>query len=263
MSPVIFNIGQYSIHAYSLCMAAAILLGAGLTYREAVRRGRFSTETLLVGAVGLAGGVFGAKAGMIIFLGPAEFARNITTLPFHGSTITGALIGGYLAVVLYEKLLGVDRCLGDVAAPFIPLAQAFGRLGNFLAVDAYGTATGLPWGVNQAGAQRHPVQLYEMGLDLALFVYLLRRRRMSFKDGELWKIYIVGYALIRFPLEFMRFQPTPIGALGLTLVQWLCIATVAWFAVQTWSNRRRATRFSSRAISDSIVLREGKSDAAL
>ena len=77
--------------------------------------------------------MLGAKLSMIVFLGPAEFWRQLPTIPSHGAALTGALIGGYLAVVLAERLLKVDRCTGDLVAPFLPLGQAIGRLGNFLA----------------------------------------------------------------------------------------------------------------------------------
>ena len=77
-----------------------------------------------------------------------------------------------------------------------------------------------------------------MALDLALFAFLWRRRLSSFRDGELFRMYVVGYALIRFPLEFLRYQPTPRDFLGLTLVQWLCIAAVLGFGYQLYMQRR-------------------------
>src|SRR5262249_17846775 len=162
-------LGPVQIHAYTACMLAAILVVGGLTYREAKRRGRLNDDTLTVGIAGLLGGVVGAKIGMLVFLGPAEFWRLLPTLPSHGAPYTGALFGGYVAVVLAERALGVDRCTGDLVAPFLPLGQAIGRLGNLLAGDAYGLPTTLPWGIHQAGAVRHPVQLYELVPDLLLF----------------------------------------------------------------------------------------------
>ena len=177
---------------------------------------------------------------MIVFLGPAEFWRQLPTIPSHGAALTGALIGGYLAVVLAERLLKVDRCTGDLVAPFLPLGQAIGRLGNFLAGDAYGSPTSLPWGIYQAGAYRHPAQLYEMALDLLLFAFLWRQRHRSFRNGELFRMYVVGYALIRFPLEFLRYQPTPRAFLDLTLVQWLCIAAVVGFGYQLYLQHKGA-----------------------
>jgi phosphatidylglycerol:prolipoprotein diacylglycerol transferase len=222
-------------------MLAAVLVGGWLTYREAQRRMRLTDETLMVGSIGLVGGVVGAKLSMVVFLGPAEFWRQISTIPAHGAALTGALFGGYLAVVVAERVLKVDRCTGDLVAPFLPLGQAIGRLGNFLAGDAYGSPTSLPWAVYQGGANRHPAQLYELALDLLLFGFLWRRRRTSFRDGELFRIYMVGYALIRFPLEWLRYQPTPRAFLDLTLVQWLCVAALAGFGYQLYLQRKGVT----------------------
>jgi phosphatidylglycerol:prolipoprotein diacylglycerol transferase len=236
--PVSLHAGPFQIHAYTLCMLAAVVIGGWLTYREARRRGRLNESTLMVGSIGLMGGVLGAKLGMLVFLGPAEFWRQLSTLPSHGAAYTGAFIGGYLAVVLAERAFGVERCTGDLVAPFLPLGQAIGRLGNFLAVDAYGTPSSLPWSVYQAGALRHPAQLYEMTLDLALFVFLWRIRYRVFRNGELFRLYVIGYALIRFPLEFLRYQPTPRALVGLTLVQWLCIAAVVGVGYQLFLQRR-------------------------
>lgn len=238
MEPLVFELGPFTLHAYTVCMVTAVALGGWLTYREAERRMRLTEETLVVGSVGLICGVLGAKLSMLVFLGPSEFWRLLPTIPSQGAALSGALIGGYIGVVLSERILDVRRCTGDLVAPFIPLGQAIGRLGNFLAADAYGTPTSLPWGVYQAGAVRHPAALYEMALDLTLFAFLWRRRLSSFRDGELFRMYVVGYALIRFPLEFLRYQPTPRDFLGLTLVQWLCIAAVLGFGYQLYMQRR-------------------------
>ena len=238
MLPVLFQIGPVEIHAYTVCMITAFLAVGWLAYREARRRERFDQNVIMVGSFGLLGAVLGAKLGMFFFLGPAEFWRLLPTIPSNGATLVGGLAGGYIAIVLTERALGVTLCTGDLIAPFLPLGQAIGRLGNFLAGDAYGLPTSLPWGVYQAGAYRHPVQIYELILDLALFAYLWRKRYTSFNDGELFRIYIIGYAVIRFPLEFLRYQPTPVPFLGLTLVQWLCIAGVLGFGYQLWLQRR-------------------------
>lgn len=238
MLPVLFKIGPVEVHSYTVCMLAAFIVVGWLAYREAKRRFRLTEDTLMVGSIGLIGAVVGANLGMLVFLGPAEFWRLLPTIPFHGSTLFGGITGGYIAIVLAERILHVDRCTGDLIAPFLPLGQAIGRLGNFLAGDAYGTPTSLPWAVYQAGVYRHPTQLYELVLDLMLFAFLWRRRLTSFRDGELFRMYVVGYALIRFPLEFLRYQPTPVDFLGLTLVQWLCIVGVLLFGYQLYLQRK-------------------------
>lgn len=237
--PIIFKIGPFEIPAYTICVLTAFLVTGWLAYREAKRRGRLNEDTLMVGSLGLLGAVVGAKLGMLVFLGPTEFWRLLSSIPAHGSTLVGGIFGGYLAVTLTERALHIDRCTGDLIAPFLPLGQAIGRLGNFLAADAYGIPAQLPWSVYQAGAYRHPVQLYEAVLDLALLAFLLWRRRISFRDGELFQMYMIGYSLIRFPLEFLRYQPTPVPFLGLTLVQWLCIGALIWFGAQFYIQRKR------------------------
>lgn len=240
MLPVLFRIGPVEVHSYTVCLLVAFLVVGWLAYREAKRRVRLTEATLMVGSIGLLGAVLGAKIGMLMFLGPSEFWRLLPTIPFHGSTLFGGLIGGYIAVTVTERLMHVDRCTGDLIAPFLPLGQAIGRLGNFLAGDAYGLPSSLPWAVYQAGTFRHPVQLYELILDLGLFAFLFRRRYVSFRDGELFQIYMIGYSLIRFPLEFLRYQPTPVPFLGLTLVQWLCIVSVIFFSYQFYFQRKKA-----------------------
>lgn len=240
MLPVLLKIGSVEIHSYTVCMLTAFIVVGWFAYIEAKRRVRLTEATITVGSIGLIGAVLGAKLGMLVFLGPIEFWRLLPTIPSHGSTLLGGVTGGYIAIVLAERALHVDRCTGDLVAPFLPLGQAIGRIGNFLAGDAYGVTTSLPWAVFQAGAFRHPVQLYELVLDLGLFAFLSRRRYVSFRDGELFQIYIVGYSLIRFPLEFLRYQPTPLDFLGLTLVQWLCITGLLGFGYQLYLQRKRA-----------------------
>jgi phosphatidylglycerol:prolipoprotein diacylglycerol transferase len=238
LRPILFNIGPLEVHSYTVCMLMAVLVVGWLSYREAKRRLRLNEATLMIGSAGLVGGVLGSKLSMVIFLGPAEFWRLLPTIPSHGAALVGGLFGGYLAVVIAERASHVDRCTGDLIAPFMPLGQAIGRMGNFLAGDAFGILTSLPWGVYQAGAYRHPSQLYELVLDLILFAFLWRKRHTSFRDGELFQMYIVGYAIIRFPLEFLRYQPTPLYFLGLTLVQWLCIAGALGFGYQLYLQRK-------------------------
>ena len=171
-----------------------------------------------------------------------ELAREaLGSLPAGPRDPLLAAEGRYVAAVLVERRLRIEGCTGDLIAPALPLGQAIGRLGNFLAGDAYGLPTGLPWGVTMAGAARHPVQFYEAALDLILFALIWRWRRRPRRDGDVFRLYVVGYALIRFPLEFLRYQPTPRAFLDLTLVQWLCLASIAGFGYQLFLSSRGAT----------------------
>src|ERR671929_863431 len=95
--PVILRLGPFLIPTYTLCMLAAVLVGAGIVFYEARRRGRLTEPTLRVAFAALLGGALGAKLSMLVFLGPATFWRLLPTIPRHGAAFTGALVGGYLA----------------------------------------------------------------------------------------------------------------------------------------------------------------------
>lgn len=217
------NLPERGPTIYGLCMLTAIVVGTGLTLLEARRRNRLDDRMFFVIAMGVAGGFIGAKLSMVVFLGPETFWDTRESVVTHGAAMAGALVGGYLLTTLAEWRAGIQSCAGDLAAPFIPLGQAIGRIGNFATSDAYGSPTSLPWGIVQAGERRHPAALYELVLDLALFGLLFWYRTRTFRDGELFRLYLLGYSLIRFPIEFLRYQPTPRDTFGLTLVQWMCI----------------------------------------
>lgn len=230
MDPVVVALGPLALPVWSLFMLLAVGIGAGLYWWGVFHYGMDVEKAMWLFLGALLGGVFGGKLGMVFFLGPDVFFGNLPVLARAGMTYTGALIGSYLGVRLMERFTGT-RCRCGLFALPIPLVQAIGRLGNFFAADAYGTPTRLPWGVEQAGAVRHPVQLYEAALDLVLFGVMWRLRGRFAEGDGLFKVYLVGYAAIRLPLEFLRYQPTPRDWLGLTAVQWLCLATLATAAI--------------------------------
>jgi len=67
--------------------------------------------------------------------------------------------------------------LFDVVVVGLPLAQAVGRLGNWVNGELYGRLTSLPWGIyiRETGGRHHPLFAYEAALDLFLFGFLWRR----------------------------------------------------------------------------------------
>ncbi len=86
------HLGPFAISTYSLLFLCAYIVGGLVTYYEAKRQHR-ATEAILRVALGaLAGGLIGAKASMLIFLGPTTFIKDLPYLWYSGQAWTGAFL---------------------------------------------------------------------------------------------------------------------------------------------------------------------------
>src|SRR5436309_11444726 len=222
------HLGPYTVSTYSLMFLCAYCVGGGITYYEAKRQHR-ATEAILRVALGaLAGGMLGAKLSMLVFLGPATFIKDLPYLWYSGQAWTGAFFGGYLGVILVKRWNAIQYSTGDIFAPALPIAQAIGRLGNLLGGDPFGLPSTLPWAIMQNGVRRQPSALYELILDLILFVIIWRLRDKMPRPGDLFRLYVVGYCSFRFLVDFTRADPHVF--LGFTLVQVIYAITIVWFS---------------------------------
>jgi hypothetical protein len=107
----------------------------------------------------------------------------------------------------------------DAAIPGIPLAQAFGRWGNYFNQELFGTPTKLPWALEVQPQYRpdryagfetfHPTFLYESLYNLvvvAVLIWIGRTKRL--RAGSLVLCYAILYATGRFLLELLRTDTT-------------------------------------------------------
>jgi phosphatidylglycerol:prolipoprotein diacylglycerol transferase len=113
-----------------------------------------------------------------------------------------------------------------------------GRLANFVNGELWGRPTDVPWGVvfpdpRAGGVPRHPSQLYEAALEGLLLglvmLWLARRPRRPEEAGRLAGAFLVGYALSRFLVEFVREPDPQLGYLlgGFTMGQLLSLPMLA------------------------------------
>lgn len=130
---------------------------------------------------------------------------------FGGSVFYGGLIGGLVAGFIYIKKtkMPVDIA-SDCAAVSIPLFHGIARVGCFLGGCCYGVEWehGITFThslvVPANGVPRVPVQLFEAGFNILLFVALLILINKNVLKGKLMAIYLLTYAIGRFTLEFWR-----------------------------------------------------------
>lgn len=142
-----------------------------------------------------------------------------------GKTIVGGLLGGWLAVEILKRVVGIQSRTGDLFAVPLCVGIAIGRVGCFLAGladDTYGSPTRLPWGVDFGdGVRRHPTQIYEVIFLLLLGGILWRWSRRPHTNGRIFRAFMVAYLAWRLAIDFLKPQPL-IG--GLNVIQWACLA---------------------------------------
>lgn len=173
----------------------------------------------------LAGEGGGAIGEVLGFLGSAgayvgAAARMAMSLLQAGGVFYGGFIAAVLATIWYARRHGLDLWrVGDIAAPAAAIGHGIGRLGCFAAGCCYGIATDMPWGVTFTDTYSgtlvgvplniplHPTQLYEAATNLMLgaaLMWFFPRRKF---DGQVFWIYVLAYAVLRFFHEFLRADP--------------------------------------------------------
>lgn len=247
INPLLIEIGVLKIQYYGLMYLVAF----GLTYILVIYRNRTEdrfdltldqintlTTYLILGLI------IGARIGYVLVYSlpyyaqhplqivlPFSFENGVTFTGIAGMSYHGGLVGVLIAGYLYIRKNGLDFWrLVDLYVPAIPLGYTFGRLGNFINGELFGRVTASPIGMYfplaPDDAARHPSQLYEAFFEgIVLFgVLWLLRKRVRRPDGVFLCLYLFGYGLVRFGIEFFR-QPDPqLGFIlpGISMGQILC-----------------------------------------
>jgi phosphatidylglycerol:prolipoprotein diacylglycerol transferase len=243
MNPTLFEIGSLKVPSYAFFVALAFVAALWIRHIEKRRLGwQEDRRQRWVGVGALVGAVIGSKVGMILFVPWTDYTEmwsKVFSLDFSGKTVVGGLIGGYIGVEITKKIVGIKHSTGDAFAVALPVAQGIGRIGCFFNGCCYGAAVQLNWSVNMHGASRHPAQLYEAALDFLLAALLFALRKKDWPRGTLFRLYLVGYAVIRFGVEFFRGDPA--WLLGpFKAVQWVALAAILAFGMLIWSTRQKA-----------------------
>ncbi len=242
MSPILFSIGGISIYAHGFFLLLGLLVGISWLIVEAHRRHWPKEEVIPITMAAFVGGMAGARVSILFFNGweTAPIVLNFYRLfdPSVGpGSILGAVIGAYIGGYIASRIIGKAGCACDAFAPAMALAIAVGRIGCYLALeDGLGKPTSLPWGVWNGEYLAHPAPLYDAAFNLLWFLVLIRLRDHPWmQNGNLLKVGLAGYALVRFFIEFVR--NNRVLLLGLTGQQIICVALVVAVGVYFWQKR--------------------------
>jgi phosphatidylglycerol---prolipoprotein diacylglyceryl transferase len=204
------------------------------------------------------GVILGGRFGYVVFYNLPHYLQNpLEALMVWqgGMAFHGGLMGVVVAILLHARRNGFSPfAMGDLIACAAPIGLFFGRIANFVNGELYGRPTDVSWAVEfpRGGfLPRHPSQLYEAALEgLVLFAVLFVLARMPAvrgRPGMLGGIFLAGYGLSRFVVEFYREPDPQLGFLfaGATMGQMLSVPMIAvGVAMALWAYRGGSGRAS-------------------
>ena len=265
------DIFGFKIAYYGIIIGTAILLGFLIAAKEAKRTGQNPEDYMDMGIIGVIAGIAGARIYYVIFSWDMykDNLLHIFNLREGGLAIYGGVIGAVIAVFALArwKKLSPFLILDTVAVPILN-GQMLGRWGNFFNREAFGEYTDglfamrLPVDAVRSGditeqmrahmetlggvdyIQVSPTFLYESVWCAALLVILVLYRRHKQYDGEMFLLYIFGYALGRVWIEGLRTDQLLIPGIGFPVSQALagCVVLFAGAAL-VWLRTRHKRKF--------------------
>jgi phosphatidylglycerol---prolipoprotein diacylglyceryl transferase len=221
LHPILFKIGSFQLPTYGVLLATALVVALYTVVRlgrreglDTVRLVDFSTWIIVTALVG---------AKVLMILTEWTFYSQNPGQIFSLSTLEagGVFYGGFIAATVFAAWYIRNYKLPfwkifDVYAPAIVLGQSIGRLGCFSAGCDYGVPSKSFWAVTFSSEFSHQMTGVPLGVPLfpwqivasvtllCIFGVLIWRYRHKTRDGEIFLIYIVLYAVARFSLEFLR-----------------------------------------------------------
>ncbi len=232
IDPVIFSLGHFQVRWYGVmyivAFAVVYLLIRYRVTTESVKYDMAMVERFFTWAI--VGVLVGGRLGYVLFynagyylMHPVEIVLPFSTqnglefTGFSGMSYHGGMLGVAVAFILFAKKYQVNFfTFTDLMVPAIPLGFMFGRIGCFINGMLYGRPTDVPWGMyfpmDSAGLLRHPSQLYEAlleGLVLFLLLWVIGKKR--FAENSMAALYLLGYGIFRFGIEFFRQPDVQLG----------------------------------------------------
>ncbi len=244
MMPFVNLFGRM-IPSYGLSMAAGMVLACLLAVVRLTRAKLAWEPFAIIAACTVGLGLFGAGVMYMLVTYPVQEIIRLMRegqfgLLMGGAVFYGGLIGGGAGSYLGSRIARVSLWTYEPAiVPALPLAHAFGRLGCFCAGCCYGIPAPPPLGIAflhplsdaPAGQPLLPVQLLEAGANIAVCVLLLLFFQKKRRPAAGLLLYLMMYSLLRFLLEYLRYDAIRGHLLDLSTSQWVSLLMFSGAAV--------------------------------
>ena len=222
IDPIIFSIGPLAIRWYGLMY----VIGFVAAWFLAARRAKAPWSLIKPNQVddliffAMVGVIVGGRVGYSLVYGWELWLDDplyVFKITQGGMSFHGGLVGVILAMWWFGRRIGLSMLqVTDFVAPLVPIGLGTGRIGNFINGELWGRPTDVPWAFNVNGQVLHPSQLYEALLEglvlfLILWFYSARPRPTAAVSG----MFLLGYGVFRFYVEFYRVPDADLGYLAL------------------------------------------------
>jgi phosphatidylglycerol:prolipoprotein diacylglycerol transferase len=255
IDPVIFALGPLQVRWYGLMYvlgfaASYFLVRKQILDRQDTKLGEHFENLNVVLILSV---ILGGRLGYVLFYNLAYYLDHPLQIAatwqggmsFHGACLALIISGWFFC---RSKNLSFWKT-ADMYVVTIPIGLGLGRIGNFINSELYGRTTDLPWGIIFPGAgpmPRHPSQLYEAlleGVVLFLLLWLLKgrtsKKSQTWPHGTMLALFLGGYGMFRFIIEFFREPDPQIGFLMGTFTMGQLLSSlmmIGGFAL--WYSRR-------------------------
>ncbi len=246
------NIFGLRIPSYGFCILTGIILSNLLAF-VLVRKKRLVFDDLLLveSYVALGMIIFAKLLYLVVSWKYIDFSKitdlaYFTSLMRGGFVFYGGLFGAFVGAYVVQKFHQLDILSYFRNFLFIlPFAHGFGRIGCFMAGCCYGIPYSGPFAVTfplqslaLGGVPLFPVQLVEalvlIVLSFVLFVQSYREKQAHSIDT-----YLVCYSIVRFLLEYLRYDSVR-GHVGIFSVsQWISLVILLVLAIKTIYTKKK------------------------
>ena len=219
IDPIIFTVFGVHIWWYGLSFTLGFL-NAHIFLRRNRDRVGLSLPHVYDLTIFLALGILVGGRALVVINNEWEFYRDhlllIPSIWVGGFASHGLIFGGAAGVLLFCYFYSVPfRKVLDLLAISAAIILGFGRIGNFIDGQIFGSLTELPWGVQFPNVEgfRHPVVLYDGLKNFLLVPFLLCVRSRGVPPGRIAAIFVIAYAALRIPIDLLREYPTSMWGL--------------------------------------------------
>ena len=258
------TIGGFTIAFYGMIIAAGMLSGLWLACHQAQRTGQKKEVYTDFAIYAIIFSLIGARLYYVAFSWENYKDDLLQIFNTRGGVmaIYGAVIAAILTAIIYCKVKKYNFfLLADTAVGGLVLGQIIGRYGNFFNREAFGEYTNSLFAmrlrvdqVNPANItelmrshmttvdgvqyiQVHPTFLYESLWNILVLILILVFTTKKKFNGEIFLLYLVGYALGRVWIEGLRTDQLQIGSTGIAVSQVLSgaiviVGVVVWICVR-------------------------------